>query len=202
MNNNFKILVTFRNAEKYIGKSLDSTLCQTYQNFKILLVNDASSDNSHEICQRYVDKYPEKIIYKRNQDRLNATFTKPGIDSKRKTYSRSTELSVSLSRNQESGTDVNTSINDGLTYNSYYGLRVQDEEISLNYPDVSKVIAIYESLDSSAPTLDAIKCLSTSNIDQGAIVGENISSKTSNTVARYVKSTEEDKAQIVEEQRP
>ena len=66
MNNNFKILVTFRNAEKYIGKSLDSTLSQTYQNFKILLVNDASLDNSHEICQRYVDKYPEKIIYKRN----------------------------------------------------------------------------------------------------------------------------------------
>lgn len=74
MNNNFKILVTFRNAEKYIGKSLDSTLSQTYQNFKILLVNDASLDNSHEICQRYADKYPEKIIYKRNQDRLNATF--------------------------------------------------------------------------------------------------------------------------------
>ena len=34
----------------------------------------------------------------------------------------------------------------------YYGLRVDDQEISLNVADVESVSAVYESLDSGAPT--------------------------------------------------
>lgn len=74
MNNDFKILVTFRNADQYIGKCLDSVLSQTYVNYKILLVNDASTDNSDEICEQYTKRNPESIIYTRNSERLNATF--------------------------------------------------------------------------------------------------------------------------------
>ena len=130
--------------------------------------------------------------------KLDATLNKTGIKSKKKTYTRSKELSVSLSRLDGSGTNNNNSTNDGLTYNNNcYGLRVQDEEISLNYPDVAKVIAVYESLNSSSPTLDKITCLSTSNITSAAIVGENIISKSGSAVARFVKSTTDNVADIV-----
>ena len=116
---------------------------------------------------------------------VNATLTKNNIQSKVKTYTRSTQLDVTLSKYQQSGVGVNTSINDGLTYNTNYGLRVQDEEISLNYPDVVKVLAVYESLGTAAPTLDTIQ-FADSSIVTNAIIGENITTTQNNAVARVV----------------
>ena len=117
---------------------------------------------------------------------INATFVKQGIQSKLKQFNRSEVISVTLSKNPQSGSTVNTSINDGLTYNQYYGLRVQDEEISLNYADVVKIIAVYESLDTSAPVLDQLSFSSVANVDTNAIIGENLVGNTSKAVARVV----------------
>lgn len=49
-----------------------------------------------------------------------------------------------------------TTLNDGLTYNPYYGLRVQDKDISLNVPDVLRVFAVYESNDIFGPVLPSL----------------------------------------------
>jgi hypothetical protein len=117
---------------------------------------------------------------------INATFIKSGIQSKVKQYNRSKIINVTFSKNSQSGIGINTSINDGLTYNQFYGLRVQDEEISLNYPDVAKVLAIYESLNTSSPEFDKITFSSIANVDTNAIVGENIVGKTSNAIARII----------------
>ena len=116
---------------------------------------------------------------------VNTSLTKNGIQSKIKDYTRSATLDVVYSKHPQSGVGVNTSINDGLTYNANYGLRVQDEEISLNWPDVVKVLAIHESLDENASTLDQIQFFD-SSVVSNAIIGENITSSTSNTVARVV----------------
>jgi hypothetical protein len=117
---------------------------------------------------------------------VNTTLIKNGIQSKIKTYNRSKTINIALSKYPQSGTGINTSINDGLTYNQFYGLRVQDEEICLNYPDVSKIIAIYESLDTNAPTLDTITFSSTANVKTNAIIGENIIGNTGKAIARVV----------------
>ena len=117
---------------------------------------------------------------------INATFIKNGIQSKSKLYNRSQTISVNLSKYSQSGTGINTSINDGLTYNQYYGLRVQDEEICLRYSDVVKVLAVYESLSTSAPSLDTLNFNVISNVDSNAIIGENIIGSTSKAVARVV----------------
>lgn len=117
---------------------------------------------------------------------INATFVKNSIGSKVKKFNRSKVLNINLSKNSESGTGISTTINDGLTYNQYYGLRVQDEEISLNYPDVVKVLAIYESLDTNNPVLDQLTFISIVNVDSNAIIGENIIGNDSNCVARIV----------------
>ena len=115
-----------------------------------------------------------------NQYKLDATFIKPSIISKNKIYTRSTKITI-----DKSSSGVTTSIS-GLSTNPYYGVRVQDEEISLNYPDVVKVIAVYESLGTSDPTLDEITFESTPNVKDNAIIGENIFSTNSNAVARVV----------------
>ena len=117
---------------------------------------------------------------------VNATLIKNGVQSKIKEYNRSQTLSVSLSKYSQSGSGISSSIGDGLTYNQYYGLRVQDEEISLNYPDVVKVISVYESFDSSAPTLDQVQFTSSANVTTNAVIGEDILGNTSKAIARIV----------------
>ena len=119
---------------------------------------------------------------------VNATLIKNGIQSKLKQYSRSQTINVNLSKYSQSGSGISSSINDGLTYNQYYGLRVQDEEISLNYPDVVKVLAVYESLNASNPVLDQVEFTSTANVTTNAIIGENIIGNTSKAIARVVTS--------------
>lgn len=117
---------------------------------------------------------------------VNATLIKNGIQSKKKEYNRSNILNVIRSKYSQSGSSDNSSINDGLTYNQFYGLRVQDEEISLNYPDVCKVLAVYESYDSSVPALDTIQFTASSDVTTNAIIGENIIGNTSKAIARVV----------------
>jgi len=119
---------------------------------------------------------------------VNTTLVKNGIQSKVKTYNRSQPLNVTRSKYPQSGTGISSSIGDGLTYNQFYGLRVQDEEISLNYPDVVKIISVYESFDSSAPTLDRIQFGASANVSTNAIIGENIIGNNSKAVARVVSS--------------
>jgi hypothetical protein len=118
---------------------------------------------------------------------INGTFVKTGIQSKTKVHKKSTILNVELSKYEQSGSNANSSVNDGLTFNRYYGLRVQDEEICLRYPDVIRVLAVYESLDSSLPTFDKLNFSSLYGISSNSIVGENIVGKTSKALARIVK---------------
>lgn len=117
---------------------------------------------------------------------VNVTLKKNGIQSKIKKFTRSAIEVVELSKLAQSGSASSISINDGLTYNQYYGLRVQDDQISLNVPDVAKVLVVYESTNTANPTLDTIKFSSISNVGTDAIIGENIIGSDSGTVARVV----------------
>jgi len=117
---------------------------------------------------------------------VNTTLKKNGIRSKIKEYTRSAVKIINLSKLSQSGSATSTSISDGLTFNDYYGLRVQDKEISLGFPDVAKVLAVYESTDTSDPVLDRVEFSSVSNVDSDAIVGENIIGSSSGAIARVV----------------
>ena len=118
---------------------------------------------------------------------VNVTAKKQGIQSKIKSFVKSQIREVTLSRNPASGTNVNRKNGDKLTYNrAAYGLRVQDEEISLNYPDVVNVIAIYESITGDQPVFDTLAFSATASVGSNAIIGENIIGKTSNAIARVV----------------
>jgi len=117
---------------------------------------------------------------------VNATLIKNGIQSKKKEYNRSKISNVTLSKYSQSGSSNNSSINDGLTYNQFYGLRVQDGDISLNYPDVCKVLAVYESYDSLPPSLDTVQFTASADVSTNAIIGENIIGNTSKAIARVV----------------
>ena len=54
-----------------------------------------------------------------------------------------------------------------------YGLRVEDREISLNVPDVVKIVGIFESINTDSPTLDRLTFPSGLNLNVTAIVVKN-----------------------------
>ena len=56
------VIIPIYNAEKYLRKTLDSILVQTYKDIEIVLVDDCSNDDSANIIKEYIQKYPE-IVY-------------------------------------------------------------------------------------------------------------------------------------------
>ncbi len=62
------IIVPVYNVEKYIEKCVDSILAQKLKNYEIILINDGSTDNSGNICERYARKYKNiKTIHQINK---------------------------------------------------------------------------------------------------------------------------------------
>ncbi|HEM5980954.1 TPA: glycosyltransferase family 2 protein [Streptococcus suis] len=53
MDDLISVIVPVYNVEKYLSQCLESIINQTYKNIEILLINDASTDNSKQICQHY-----------------------------------------------------------------------------------------------------------------------------------------------------
>ena len=53
MDKKVSIIVPVYNAEKYVGKCLESIVNQTYKNIEIICVNDGSIDNSEKILKKY-----------------------------------------------------------------------------------------------------------------------------------------------------
>jgi len=60
MNNRFIVYVTYNNAEKYLHDCLSSIYSQDYDNFKLIIIDDASTDNSDNIVKNFDQN---KILY-------------------------------------------------------------------------------------------------------------------------------------------
>ncbi len=54
--NKVSIIIPVYNAEKFIGKTIESVLNQTYKNWEMLLFNDKSKDDSLKIIKKYSEK--------------------------------------------------------------------------------------------------------------------------------------------------
>lgn len=58
---NITIIIPVYNTEKYLKRCLNSILTQTYKSYKIICVNDGSTDNSLKLLEEYKKNYPDKI---------------------------------------------------------------------------------------------------------------------------------------------
>ena len=65
------ILLSTYHGEKYISKLLDSILNQTYTEWRLLVRDDASSDNTISILNKYQQQNPQKIIIISNNTNQN-----------------------------------------------------------------------------------------------------------------------------------
>src|SRR3989339_192818 len=47
------VIVPVYNAEKFLKRSIESVINQSYNNLELILVNDGSNDKSEVICEQY-----------------------------------------------------------------------------------------------------------------------------------------------------
>lgn len=70
------------NGENFIEETLDSILSQTYEDFELIISDNASTDGTQDICNAYAEK-DERIRYCRNEVNLGGS----------RNYNRAFELS-------------------------------------------------------------------------------------------------------------
>ncbi|HFI0695462.1 TPA: glycosyltransferase family 2 protein [Streptococcus suis] len=57
----FSIVMPIYNAEPFLSEAIESVLHQTCQDFELILVNDASTDQSEMICQEFITSHQDKV---------------------------------------------------------------------------------------------------------------------------------------------
>jgi hypothetical protein len=122
--------------------------------------------------------------------RLIATLQKTNVKSRVKNKNRVNSTLINKSIYSYSGVNSgigNTTNNDGLIFGRYsYGTRVQDEELSLNVPEITRVYAVFESSGIQDPTPPSIllqNISSSSATTSDIVIGEEIIGEQSGNVA-------------------
>lgn len=64
------VIIPIYNVEKYLEETILSIVRQSigFNNIQLILVNDGSPDNSEEICLRYVNLYPNNVVYLKKEN--------------------------------------------------------------------------------------------------------------------------------------
>lgn len=73
------VIIPAYNQAEFLAETIQSVLNQTYPNFEIIVVNDASTDNTDEVMAKFADARLKYIVHEKNQ-RLSAARN-TGIDA-------------------------------------------------------------------------------------------------------------------------
>lgn len=68
------ILMGIYNCADTLPEALDSLYNQTYQNFKLILCDDGSTDNTYAVAKKYADTY-DNIILLKNEENIKLAAT-------------------------------------------------------------------------------------------------------------------------------
>ncbi|HFI0354419.1 TPA: glycosyltransferase family 2 protein [Streptococcus suis] len=78
------VIIPMYNVGEYISTTIDSLLQQSYKNFEIILVNDGSTDNTEEVCRKFVHENNNVFLYNKENgglsDARNFGVTKSNYD--------------------------------------------------------------------------------------------------------------------------
>lgn len=79
----FSIIMAVYNVEDYIEEAIESVVNQDVgfeDNIQLILINDGSPDNSHEICELYKKKFPENVVYYKQKNGGVSSARNKGLD--------------------------------------------------------------------------------------------------------------------------
>lgn len=60
------VIMPMHNSEKFLCYSIESVIAQTYKHWELLIIDDASTDNSFQIAQKYATKDSRISVSKNN----------------------------------------------------------------------------------------------------------------------------------------
>ena len=69
------VIMSVYNCEDTLREAIDSILNQTYSNIRMIICNDASTDNTQMILDEYLKEYPEKIICLKNDETKRLAYS-------------------------------------------------------------------------------------------------------------------------------
>lgn len=76
------IIIPVYNSDKFLKKCLDSIVCQEFENYEIIAINDGSTDNSMKILEEYSNKH-EHIIYFTQENKGQGEARNVGVSNAR-----------------------------------------------------------------------------------------------------------------------
>lgn len=80
------IVITNYNHGKYLPKAIDSLLDQKYQDYEILIIDDASTDNSLGVIDSYIAQYPFIRLIRHEKNRGVCFSLCEGVDEAKGVY--------------------------------------------------------------------------------------------------------------------
>ena len=69
------VVMPVYNAEKFLAQAINSIMKQTFRDFEFIIVDDASTDQSYQIAQRFAKRYPDRIKLFRNEKNVKQAKT-------------------------------------------------------------------------------------------------------------------------------
>ncbi len=78
MENDFVFIISSYNNEKWVNKNLDSVIKQNYKKWRIIYVDDCSTDNTFDLVENYVkdNKLETKITLIRNKENMKQSYSR------------------------------------------------------------------------------------------------------------------------------
>lgn len=73
------VVMTAYNSEKFIGSAIESVINQSLdfkRNIQIIIIDDASRDNTLGVVKHYWEKYPENITVLTNEENMGPAYSR------------------------------------------------------------------------------------------------------------------------------
>lgn len=143
-NSKIDILLATYNGEKYLEAQLDSILNQTYSNFRLLISDDCSSDNTQKILKEYEKKDNRIQLFFQEKNlgvMKNFEFLLKNVKNDYYMFSdqddiwKQEKIEKSLKKLLETNSDL-----------VYTDLEVVDENLNVTYPSYWKLKGIYNKI--------------------------------------------------------
>lgn len=75
MNEKISVIMGIYNCSATLPEAIDSIISQTYENWQLIMCDDASTDDTYQVAKEYRNKYPDKIVLIRNEVNSKLAFT-------------------------------------------------------------------------------------------------------------------------------
>lgn len=69
------VIMGIYNCESTLAEAIESILQQTNMDWELIMCDDGSTDKTVEVAERYVNKYPDKIMLLKNKENYGLNYT-------------------------------------------------------------------------------------------------------------------------------